>query len=118
MEDSTETLADRLNSEPVIFRGSGSSELAMILMLAVVFWVPAGLIIAALMGVIAMGLGIAVTGVLATVFFGSTLFQKIKRGRPDNYYQHRMIVKLDDLGLHKASLIRRSGYWDLGREQA
>ena len=115
MDERTETLADRLNSEPVIFRGSSSSELAMIMTVAVVFWVPTGLIIAGLLGAIAMGLGFSAVAVLATVYYGSTLFQKIKRGRPDHYYQHRAILLLDDWKLRKAQLVRRSGYWSLGR---
>lgn len=115
MDNNTETLADRLNHEPVIFRGSSSSELGMILLCAVVFWVPFALIIAALLGAVAMGLGLASLGILATVFIGSTLFQKIKRGRPDNYYQHRMMIILHQLGLRTSTLIRYQGAWYLGR---
>ncbi|WP_431065663.1 TIGR03750 family conjugal transfer protein [Methylotuvimicrobium sp.] len=111
---STETLADRLNQEPVIFRGSTNSELGMILLCAIVFWLPAGLLLAALFGAAVMGLGIAALGVLATIFFGSTGFQRIKRGRPDFYYQHFMILKLNKLGLRSSSLIARQGAWDLG----
>lgn len=117
MEHNTETLADRLNQEPVIFRGSSSSELGMILLCAVIFWVPVALIIAAMLGAIAMGLGLSGLAVLASVFFGSTLFQRIKRGRPDNYYQHQMIIKLSEWGIRSSSLIRYHGYWALGRNR-
>ena len=116
MSDPTEILADRLNSEPVIFRGSSSSELTMIMTLAVIFWLPFSLIVASLLGAITLGLGIAITGVLATVLVGSTLFQRVKRGRPDHYYQHLLILKLHDEGLKKAKLIRYSGPWSLGRD--
>ena len=54
-----------------------------------------------------MCLGISAVGVLLTVFFGSTLFQRIKRGRPDNYYQHIMIIKLNKLGIKKSQLIQK-----------
>ncbi|HFD11717.1 MAG TPA: TIGR03750 family conjugal transfer protein, partial [Crenotrichaceae bacterium] len=84
----TETLADRLNLEPVIFRGSSSSELTVILILATVFWLPMALLIAILFGVGPMGLGAAGLCILATVVIGSTVFQRIKRDRPDFYYQH------------------------------
>lgn len=114
MDHQTETLADRLNQEPVIFRGSTNSELGVILLCAVAFWVPMGLIMGALMGTIVMGLGLSTLGVLLTIFFGSTLFQRIKRGRPDNYYQHLMMIKLSRLGLRKSTLILKSGTWDLG----
>ena len=115
MEDQTETLADRLNQEPVIFRGSTNSELGLILLCAVIFWVPVGLILGALMGAVVMGLGIATLGVLVTIFIGATVFQRIKRGRPDNYYQHRMFILLYKFGVRKSSLILKAGSWDLGR---
>ncbi|MBE0435971.1 MAG: TIGR03750 family conjugal transfer protein [Methylomicrobium sp.] len=108
-------MADRLNQEPVIFRGSTNSELGMILLCATVFWLPAGLLLAGLFGAAVMGLGIATLGVLATIYFGSTWFQRIKRGRPDFYYQHVLIIKLNKLGLRSSSLIARQGPWDLGR---
>jgi conjugative transfer region protein (TIGR03750 family) len=77
----TETLADRLNLEPVIFRGSSSSELMLILILATVFWLPVALLVAFLFDVGPMGLGAAGLCILATVVIGSTSFQRIKRDR-------------------------------------
>ena len=115
MDDHTETLADRLNQEPVIFRGSTNSELGLILLCAVIFWVPFGLTLGALMGAVVMGLGIATLGVLLTIVIGSTVFQRIKRGRPDNYYQHLMFIGLNKLGMRRTSLILKGGAWDLGR---
>lgn len=115
MDDSSETLADRLNQEPVIFRGSTHSELGLILLLATLFWLPVSLLVAGCLGALAMGLGSAMVGVLLTIVFGSTLFQRIKRGRPDFYYQHRLMIILHRLGLRKTRLILSSGVWDLGR---
>jgi conjugative transfer region protein (TIGR03750 family) len=115
MLDETETLADRLNLEPVIFRGSSSSELSMILIIATVFWLPVSIVIAYLFGAVAMGLGIAALAVLATVVIGSTVFQRIKRDRPDFYYQHLLMIQAQRLGLLKKGFIRHSGVWDLGR---
>lgn len=116
-DNETETLADRLNQEPVIFRGSTNSELGIILLCAVVFWVPFGFVVAALFGAVVMGLGISSLGVLITIVVGSTVFQRIKRGKPDNYYQHQVIIKLDQLKLRKSSLVLTSGNWDLGRTE-
>lgn len=115
MVDSGETLADRLNQQPVIFRGSTHSELGLILLLATLFWLPVSVLVAACLGAPAMGLGLAMVGVLVTIVFGSTWFQRIKRGRPDYYYQHRLMISLHRLGLRKSRLILRSGVWDLGR---
>lgn len=115
MEASSETLADRLNHEPVIFRGSSSSELLMILIAGAVFWLPFGLLVAGLLGALPMGIGIAALGILGTVYFGSTLFQWFKRGRPENYYQHRLAIWLGDRRLRASGFVRRTGVWDLGR---
>ncbi len=111
----TETLADRLNLEPVIFRGSSSSELVMILMLATVFWLPVALLIAVMFGVGPMGLGAAGLCILATVVIGSTIFQRIKRDRPDFYYQHLLMIQAQRLGFMNKAFVRYSGIWDLGR---
>jgi len=110
-----EILADRLNSEPLIFRGSSSSEMKIIFFSAIVFWVPFSFLIAASFGAPMLGLGFSGLGILASVFFGSTLFQWVKRGRPDHYYQHLVKVKLQDSGFWPAGLIRHSGFWGLGR---
>jgi conjugative transfer region protein (TIGR03750 family) len=115
--ESTETLGDRLNAEPVIFRGSTSTELLAVFTCAVAFWIPFGLFIAILIGKVSMVLGIAAIGVLATVFFGSTLFQYLKRGRPDFYYQHLVIIGLDKFGFRKARLILETAHWSLGRDK-
>ncbi len=113
--DELEPLADRLNLEPMIFRGSSSSELAMILTVATLFWLPVSLLVAIVSGVGPMGLGAAGLCILATVFFGSTLFQRIKRDRPDYYYQHVLMIQAQRIGFMQKSLIRHSGVWDLGR---
>ncbi|MFP4162297.1 MAG: DUF3487 family protein [Ectothiorhodospira sp.] len=45
------------------------------------------------------------------------MFQRIKRGRPDHFYQHRLILWAEDLGLRRSGFIRRGGTWDLGRRR-
>lgn len=112
----TEILADRLNAEPVIFRGSTSTELLAIVTIASIFWLPFSLFIAISLGELTMFLGIATIGIILSVFFGSTLFQSIKRGRPDFYYQHLVIIKLHKLGLRRAQLVLKSCAWTQGRE--
>jgi conjugative transfer region protein (TIGR03750 family) len=115
MPDPQEILADRLNAEPVIFRGCSSSELGMIVGVSVLVWLPLSLLLAWLLGAITMGFGIAGVGVVATVVVCATLFQRIKRGRPEGYYQQRIRIRLHDLGLHRSPWVRRSGAWDIGR---
>lgn len=113
----TETLADRLNDEPVIFRGSTSSELQLIFVVSTLCWLPLGFLIAGLLGALSMGVGFAAVAILATVYYGSTLFQWVKRGRPNYYYQQRIGIELQRLRLYRTGFILRSGVWDLGRTQ-
>ncbi len=115
MSDRDDILADRLNVEPTIFRGCSSSELGIIVTVAALVWLPVSLLLAGLMGAITMGFGLAGVGVVATVIVMASLFQRLKRGRPDGYYQQQVGILLADHGLRRSSFIRRSGVWDIGR---
>lgn len=108
-------LATRLDTEPVIFRGCSSSELGMIVGIAAAVWLPVSFLLAGLFGAFTMGAGIAMVGVLATAFVMATVFQRLKRGRPDGYYQQRLRLRIEDLGLRRSGFIRRGGAWDIGR---
>ncbi len=110
-------LANRLNAEPAIFKGCSSSELGMIVGVAALIWLPVSLLLAGLMGAVTMGFGIAGVGVVATVIVTAGLFQRLKRGRPEGYYQQRIVIRLDDIGLRRSPFIRRSGAWDIGRSR-
>ena len=115
MSNDHETLADRLNAEPAIFKGCSSSELGMIVGLAIVVWLPLSLLLAWLLSAITMGFGIAGVGVVATVVVMATLFQRIKRGRPEGYYQQWLRIRLQTIGLYRTPWVLRSGPWDIGR---
>lgn len=115
MADRQDILADRLNAEPAIFKGCSSSELGVIVGVAALVWLPVSLILAGLAGAVTMGFGIAGVGIVATVLLMASLFQRLKRNRPDGYYQQRIVLWLDDRGLRRSSFVRRSGAWDIGR---
>ena len=117
MSNDHEILADRLNAEPAIFKGCSSSELGMIVGVAIVIWLPLSLLLAWLLGAITMGFGIAGVGVVATVVVMATLFQRIKRGRPEGYYQQWLRIRLQTMGLYRVPWVLRSGSWDIGRTQ-
>ncbi len=115
MSDRDDILADRLNVEPVIFKGCSSSELGIIVGVAALIWLPVSLLLAGLMGAVTMGFGLAGVGVVGTVIVMASLFQRLKRGRPDGYYQQHASIWLADHGLRHSPFIRRSGAWDIGR---
>ena len=115
MADRNDILADRLNAEPAIFKGCSSSELGVIVGVAALVWLPVSLILAGLAGAVTMGFGIAGVGIVATVLVIASLFQRLKRNRPDGYYQQRIVIWLDDRGVRRSPFVRRSGAWDIGR---
>ena len=117
MSDANNILADRLNVEPAIFKGCSSSELGVIVTLAVIVWLPLSVLVAWLLGAPSMGLGMAGIAIVLTVVVTATVFQRIKRGRPDGYYQQRFILGLAGLGLRRSPFIRRDGSWAIGRRQ-
>jgi conjugative transfer region protein (TIGR03750 family) len=117
MTERDDILADRLNVEPVIFKGCSASELGVIVGVAAAIWLPLSLLIAGLAGAITMGFGLSGIGVVATVLTTANLFQRLKRNRPCGYYQQRLLLWLDEVGLRRAPFVRRSGAWDIGRSR-
>ena len=115
MTERHDILADRLNAEPAIFKGCSSSELGVIVGVAALVWLPVSLVLAGLAGAVTMGFGIAGIGIVATVVVVASLFQRLKRNRPDGYYQQRFVLWLDDRRLRRSPFVRRSGAWDIGR---
>ena len=117
MSASNNILADRLNVEPAIFRGCSSSELGIIVTLATLVWLPLSVLLAWSLGAASMGLGLAGVAIVGTVVITASIFQRLKRGRPDGYYQQRFIIGLSSLGLRRSPFIRRDGHWSLGRNK-
>lgn len=114
-EHEPEVLAERMNAEPAIFRGCSSSELGLIVGLAAAVWLPVSLLAAALVGALAMAFGLAGIAIVASVILTASVFQRIKRGRPEGYYQQRLLIALSDWGLRRSPFTRRDGLWSIGR---
>lgn len=108
-------LPERLNGEPAIFKGCSSSELGMILLASVAVWLPVSISVAAALGAVTMGFGLAGIGIVASVSGLATLFQRLKRNRPDGYYQQRFVLWCQAHRLRPARIVTRSGHWDIGR---
>lgn len=108
---------DRLNGEPPIFRGCSSSELVAIAGLSVVVWIPLGLLGGLLVGAPTLGVGVSGMAIIASIVGTASLLQRLKRGRPDSDYWHRLLLHLETLGLRRSGFIQREGVWDLGRSR-
>lgn len=115
MAEVEEILADRLNEQPAIFRGCSSTELGAISGIAAAIWIPVCVVVAGMLGNFAIGFSIGGIMIGVTVVVMATIFQKVKRNRPDGYYQHLLFCMLEDLGVWKSKFIRRSGFWSVGR---
>jgi len=114
MSDLDHILASRMNAEPSILRGCSSTELMLVAGAATLFWVPIAAIMAFVLGPVTIGVAGAL--IVATVYVGGGLFQKIKRGRPDGYYQHWVDAQLHKSGLCRSKfIIPKKGMLTLGR---
>ena len=77
--------------------------------------VPGSIIVCGLFGYLMMGVGIGLLLVIGWVFVGATVLQKLKRGRPQGYYQMRLRLWLEDFYLLRSQFIRQGQVWDIGR---
>lgn len=110
-----ELLPTRLNGEPTIFRGCSLSELTFLTVIGAAIWIPAWLLIAGFFGYLMMGVGVGVLSIIAWVFVCSTILQRLKRNKPNGYYQLSIRLFLEGKGLIKSKFIRESRVWDIGR---
>jgi conjugative transfer region protein (TIGR03750 family) len=108
-------LPERLNAPPVIFRGCSSRELGVIVLVAIGFWLPVSLALAAWLGAVTMGFGLAGIGIVGTVVGVASVLQRLKRNRPEGFYQQWIALWLHRKRICRSPLIARDGYWDLGR---
>jgi len=108
-------LGERLNNEPVVFRGYTDSELLLAIAVSAGFWFPLALVAGFFAGSISMALGMAMLAVIGSIVGGASLYQKWKRGRPDHYLQQRLRIWLADAGIVKTRLVRHRGVMGLGR---
>ncbi|MCH8250553.1 MAG: DUF3487 family protein, partial [Proteobacteria bacterium] len=55
--------------------------------------------------------------IVLTVVITAAVFQRVKRGRPDGYYQQQFIIGLSKIRLRRSPFIRRDGSWAIGRSE-
>ena len=111
-----EFMPDRLNAEPVVFRGFTTPELG----LTVLFSLAAGLMVAVpvvpFLGWIAFPT-VARMLPLVTVICGGRLMARFKRGKPENYLYRRLEQQLSRIGAGNRSLMLRSRTLALRRQR-
>jgi len=62
-----------------------------------------------------VGLGMIGIFAMISVMFMGTVFQRIKRGRPDGYYQQKTTLLLNQWGIKSCRAVKYTGRWSNGR---
>jgi conjugative transfer region protein (TIGR03750 family) len=113
--DSDDLLAERLNHEPVVLLGYTDSEFALAVKAACLLAFPTTLFIGFTVGKPLPGLAAGFLLALALVVAGGKLMVRLKRGKPDYYYQTRMKLALQHYGIGHSGLLRYRGAMSIGR---
>ena len=111
-----DAMGERLNDEPVIFRGYTDSEFMLAMGIAGSVCLPAGGAAGLLLGKFSMGVGVAFMAAIGLVVLGASAYQNWKRGRPVHWLQQRALRRLAGLGLARARTILHRGVMAQGRD--
>jgi len=108
-------LPDRLNREPVVWRGLTTSELFLALFTGLLGGAAPGTVMALLSGhwpVIPVS---ALAGAAVMIQGGGYIMAHIKRGKPDNWLYQSLFAWLERHHLRRPRLIQHSAVWVLRR---
>jgi conjugative transfer region protein (TIGR03750 family) len=119
MTDHTEPndapMTDRINAEPAILRGLSSTEAQLAIGVSLAAWTVFSVPFSFLIGYPQVSIIFIAAGTIGTVWMLSGWFQRVKRDRPDFYYQHMYKKWMTRAGLMRARFVTQSGIWELGR---
>ncbi|WP_387466261.1 TIGR03750 family conjugal transfer protein [Photorhabdus sp. RM323S] len=107
-------LPDRLNAEPVVFRGFTTPELGWTALTGLIAGTVIGLLLTPVTGWVMIPT-VALIAPLLLIAFGGKYLARVKRGKPENYLYRQLEVKKRRYGLGDPSLIVTSQRWSLRR---
>ncbi|MBC3211052.1 TIGR03750 family conjugal transfer protein [Serratia fonticola] len=107
-------LPDRLNAEPVVFKGFTTPELFITAGLSVLGGLVVAIPVTPFLGWLAFPT-VSLLMPLFTVIFGGKLIARFKRGKPENYLYRRAELWLSRQRLGSPRLIHHSQRWALRR---
>jgi len=113
--EADDLLAERLNHEPVVLLGYTDSEFGLAVKVACLLAFPSTLFIGFMAGKPLPGLAGGFLLALALVVAGGKFLVRLKRGKPDFYYQTRMKLALQHYGFGNSGLLRYKGAMSIGR---
>ena len=115
MTQTIEFLPDRLNREPVVFRGMTTTELFLVFLSGLSSGLLTGIIPAILLGMWALIPTGALLGAALCVMAGGRYLPRLKRGRPDTWLYQTLSAWTARRGWGDPQLIQRSAVWTLRR---
>jgi conjugative transfer region protein (TIGR03750 family) len=110
-------LPDRLNAEPVVFRGFTTPELGLAALAGVGIGLIGSVPLAAVAGWVMIPTGMLVMP-LVVIGFGGQWLARLKRGKPEHYIWQQLAIKKRRLGMGDRTLIVVSQGWSLHRTRA
>ncbi|EJN2862236.1 TIGR03750 family conjugal transfer protein [Salmonella enterica subsp. enterica serovar Yaba] len=110
-----EFLPDRLNREPVVFRGMTTSELFIALGGGFAAGLIGGIIPAVLLGIWALIPTGAMAGAALAIMVGGKWLARVKRGRPDTWLYRMMGTRFARYGFGDPKLVQKSAVWVIRR---
>ena len=116
MNNETDFLVNRLNFDPVVYKGCTEKEIMLVIFIIAV---P----LCFLFGVIGYSFwnniffGILTGGILSlfAVFIALRIVERWKRDKEPGFLQQAAMYKLEQKGILKTPIIRRTGSWTIGR---
>lgn len=102
-----EFMPDRLNAEPVVFRGFTTPELGFTALFSVLGGLVVAIPVAPFLGWIAFPT-VALLMPLVTIIFGGRLMARFKRGKPENYLYRQFDWLLSCHGMGTRGLVLTS----------
>ena len=108
-------ITDRVNIEPATLNGMTVTEAQWIAGIAMVVFLLIGGLLYLVTGLWQFVLLLTVFGTALTLWFGSQVLARVKRGRPDAYYTQAIHLWLAHRGLTRPKFITYHGWWSLGR---
>tara|TARA_R110000868_G_scaffold266583_1_gene525842 strand:- start:60220 stop:60585 length:366 start_codon:yes stop_codon:yes gene_type:complete len=117
LRDEFDFLPNRLNYDPVVFKGCSAKEIVYIALFWLALSLPLLMVtVQILFGAAIFGAAAGIVVMAALTYLTCTVFEKLKRGQEKGYLQQLFVLKMERKRLlPNTGLIRRTGAWFPGR---
>jgi len=109
-------MASSVTSEAVVFRGCTRTELVVMFVASLIFWVPVCCFVAsAFLDNMFLGLGVSLIATFVSLLCCSLAISKMKRNAPEGQYAQKIEVFLHKYNLRKYYFFIYDGEMSIGR---